>query len=242
MNAPTISTHEQQPPEKHYVMRSGWLRAAVLGANDGLLSTSSLMVGVAAAAAGSSQLIFTGVAGIAAGAMSMAAGEFVSVSSQTDSETADIERERLEIATDPDHERRELTAIYIRRGLSKDLAKEVGIVLSEQDALGAHMRDELGITETSMAHPVQAALASAASFTAGGLPPLLAVLFVPAASVLWVITIVAIIALAGLGAAGARAGGAKVLPSVIRVVLWGTIAMGVTAAVGHMFHAAVGQP
>jgi VIT1/CCC1 family predicted Fe2+/Mn2+ transporter len=236
MTASSTATGHSGHGESHFVTRIGWLRAAVLGANDGLLSTSSLMIGVAAAAASSSQIILTGVAGLAAGAMSMAAGEFVSVSSQADSEKADIERERLELEADPDHERRELTAIYIRRGLPKELAISVVDVLSERDALEAHTRDELGITETSTANPVQAALASAASFLAGGLPPLLVSVAFPGTSVLWAIAAVAIVTLALLGAAGARAGGAPVLPGVARVVLWGTLAMAVTAAVGHLFH------
>ncbi|WP_242149335.1 VIT family protein [Sphingomonas sp. BAUL-RG-20F-R05-02] len=226
--------------ETHFVTRIGWLRAAVLGANDGLLSTSSLMVGVAAAAAGSSQIILTGVAGIVAGAMSMAAGEYVSVSSQADSEKADIERERHELLADPEHERRELAAIYIKRGLPKPLAIEVVAALTVHDALEAHTRDELGITDTSTANPLQAAIASAGSFLAGGLPPLVTALLMPVAGVVWMIAVVAVVMLAVLGAAGARAGGAPVLPGVLRVVLLGSIAMAVTAGVGHVFHTAVG--
>lgn len=226
--------------ESHFVTRIGWLRAAVLGANDGLLSTSSLMVGVAAAAAEPSQIILTGVAGIVAGAMSMAAGEFVSVSSQADSEKADIERERIELEADPEHERRELTAIYIRRGLPKDLAAQVVDTLSERDALEAHTRDELGITDTSTANPLQAAIASAASFLAGGLPPLITALTVQANGILVAIAVVAVASLAVLGAAGARAGGAPMLPGILRVVIWGSIAMAVTAGVGRLFHTAVG--
>lgn len=239
MNLPSSNTSDPAP-EKHFVTRIGWLRAAVLGANDGLLSTSSLMVGVAAASAEASQLVLTGVAGIVAGAMSMAAGEYVSVSSQADSENADIARERAELAADPDHERRELTAIYIRRGLPKQLASEVVEALSARDALEAHTRDELGITGTSTANPVQAALASAAAFTVGGLPPLLTAVLAPATMVLWLIALVAIIMLAILGAAGARAGGAPIVPGVIRVVIWGVLAMAVTAAIGHLFHATIG--
>ena len=226
--------------ERHYVTRIGWLRAAVLGANDGLLSTSSLMVGVAAAAAGGSQLVLTGVAGIAAGAMSMAAGEYVSVSSQADSEKADIERERRELLRNPDQEREELVAIYMGRGLPRPLATEVVKVLSNRDALEAHSRDELGITEDSAANPTQAALASAVSFTVGGAPPLIAVLLTPGNHVLWSIVAVAIVTLALLGAAGARTGGAPVVPGVLRVVVFGTLAMAVTAGVGHLFHATVG--
>jgi VIT1/CCC1 family predicted Fe2+/Mn2+ transporter len=226
--------------ETHFVTRLGWLRAAVLGANDGLLSTSSLMVGVAAAAAGSSQIILTGVAGIVAGAMSMAAGEYVSVSSQADSEKADIERERLELAANPDHEGRELAAIYMQRGLPKALATEVVTTLTAHDALQAHVRDELGITDTSIANPLQAAFASAACFLGGGLPPLVTALVMPLHFVLWGIAVVAVVTLGVLGAAGARVGGAPVLPGILRVVLWGTIAMAVTAAVGHIFHTTIG--
>ena len=226
--------------ESHYVTRIGWLRAAVLGANDGLLSTSSLMVGVAAAAAGTSQIILTGVAGIVAGAMSMAAGEYVSVSSQADSEKADIERERLELEANPEHEQRELAAIYMKRGLPKALAVEVVAALSEHDALEAHTRDELGMTDTSTANPLQAAVASAACFLAGGLPPVLTALLVPASMILWAIAIVAVLTLGVLGAAGARTGGAPILPGVVRVMVWGSIAMAVTAGVGHVFHTTVG--
>lgn len=238
MTAAVIAAPSQH--ESHFVTRIGWLRAAVLGTNDGLLSTASLMVGVAAASAGSAQLILTGVAGIAAGAMSMAAGEYVSVSSQADSEKADIERERRELEADPAHERRELAAIYVARGLSDSLALDVVDALSARDALEAHTRDELGITDMSSANPVQAALASAASFTAGGLAPLLAALIVPATSVLLGIVAVAVVMLAFLGAAGARAGGAPLVPAIVRVVVWGSVAMAVTAGVGHLFHTAVG--
>jgi VIT1/CCC1 family predicted Fe2+/Mn2+ transporter len=240
LNADAKINSDHAHAEKHYVNRTGWLRAAVLGANDGLLSTSSLMVGVAAAAVSSSQLLLTGVAGIVAGAMSMAAGEYVSVSSQSDSEQADIERERNELAADPEHERRELTAIYVRRGLSKALAMDVVDALSNKDELEAHARDELGITEASTAHPIQAALASAASFVIGGLPPIIAVLLAPPHSVLWIMAVAAIITLAILGAAGARAGGAPIWRGVVRVTIWGSLAMAVTAGVGHLFRAPVG--
>jgi VIT1/CCC1 family predicted Fe2+/Mn2+ transporter len=227
------------PPEQHYVNRTGWLRAAVLGANDGLLSVASLLVGVSAASFERSQLLLTGVAGIVAGAMSMAAGEYVSVSSQADSEGADIERERRELEAHPEHEYRELTAIYIRRGLPKGLALQVADALSAHDKLEAHARDELGITEHSIAKPVQAALASAASFIAGGLAPLLTILLAPAAQSLPALIIVTILMLAALGAAGAKAGGAPLGPGTIRVVIWGSLAMAMTFAAGRLFHAAV---
>ena len=239
MVSPAKSKRRAIHKEGHYVNRTGWLRAAVLGANDGLLSTSSLMVGVAAAAVGPSQLLLTGVAGIVAGAMSMAAGEYVSVSSQADSEKADIEREKRELQANPEYESRELAAIYIRRGLPKALAVEVAEHLSKKDVLEAHARDELGIHDASSAKPVQAALASAASFVIGGAPAILAVLCVPSPMAIWAIVGVAIVTLAALGAAGARAGGAPTLPGVIRVVLWGSLAMAVTAGVGHLFHTPV---
>lgn len=239
MNA--SSTNASNPPaENHFVTRIGWLRAAVLGANDGLLSTSSLMVGVAAASAQASQLVLTGVAGIVAGAMSMAVGEYVSVSSQADSEKADIERERIELEADPDHERRELIAIYMRRGLTKQLAADVVEALTARDALEAHTRDELGITDTSTANPVQAALASAASFGIGGLPPLLTAMLAPADRVLWAMALVAIGMLGLLGATGAKIGGAPMMRGVVRVMIWGSLAMAVTATVGRLFHATAG--
>jgi VIT1/CCC1 family predicted Fe2+/Mn2+ transporter len=226
--------------EGHFLTRVGWLRAAVLGANDGLLSTASLMVGVAAAAPGSSQIVLTGVAGIAAGAMAMAAGEYVSVSSQADAEKSDVERERLEHLADPEHEKRELIGIYVDRGLPIALAEQVAHALSETDALAAHLRDELGISEHSIARPTQAAIASAAAFVAGGIIPLLAALFVAGASAIWAIVAVAIAALAVLGAAGAKAGGAPLAVAVTRVVIFGSLAMAITAGVGRIFHIATG--
>jgi len=226
-------------PEGHYVNRAGWLRAAVLGANDGLLSVASLMVGVSGASFERSQLLLTGVAGIVAGAMSMAAGEYVSVSSQADSEAADLAREKRELKEHPEHERRELAAIYIRRGLTKELAVKVADALSDHDKLAAHARDELGITEHSTARPVQAALASAASFVTGGLAPLLAVLFAPRSAELPVLVAVTIVALAMLGLAGAKAGGAHMMPAAMRVVIWGALAMAITFAAGRLFHATV---
>lgn len=211
----------------------------MLGANDGLLSVSSLLVGVSAASFERSQLLLTGVAGIVAGAMSMAAGEYVSVSSQADSETSDIDREKRELASHPEHEYRELTAIYIRRGLPKDLALQVATALSNHDKLEAHARDELGITEHSTARPVQAALASAGSFVTGGLAPLFTILLAPVGMSLPALVIVTILVLGGLGAAGARAGGAPLGPAAIRVIIWGSIAMAITFAAGRLFHATI---
>ena len=236
MNAPVPDAAHH---EEHYVTRTGWLRAAVLGANDGLLSVGSLLVGVSAASFDRAHLLLTGVAAIVAGAMSMAAGEYVSVSSQADSERADIERERKALKTDPASERKELAAIYVGRGLPQSLAEQVADALSAHDELEAHARDELGITETAAAKPVQAALASAASFVAGGLAPLLTVLIAPHAIVLWVLVAVTVITLAILGAAGARAGGAPIVPAAVRVVVWGSLAMAITAAAGRLFGANV---
>jgi VIT1/CCC1 family predicted Fe2+/Mn2+ transporter len=239
VTAPFSAPDKPDAPEQHYVTRTGWLRAAVLGANDGLLSVASLMVGVSGASFERSQLILTGVAGIVAGAMSMAAGEYVSVSSQADSEAADLAREARELKAHPEHEQRELAAIYIKRGLPKPLAVDVAEALMAHDKLEAHARDELGITEHSTAKPVQAALASAASFITGGLAPLVAVILTPAALALPLLVIVTILALAALGIAGAKAGGARPLPAAIRVVIWGTLAMAITFAAGKLFHATV---
>jgi vacuolar iron transporter family protein len=226
--------------ERHYLSRIGWLRAAVLGANDGLLSTSSLVVGVAAAAIATQQVVLTAVAGLVAGSMAMAAGEFVSVSSQADAEEADLARERGELADDPEQETRELTAIYIRRGLDHDLAEKVAVRLMEHDALGAHVRDELGIHEHSSARPVQAALASAAAFALGSVPPLLTAMFTPRTTLVPTVSVLALVVLSFLGAAGAKAGGAPVLRAVLRVVFWGALAMAVTAGVGRLFQVQVG--
>ena len=223
--------------EGHYVNRTGWLRAAVLGANDGLLSTGSLMAGVAAAAIAPSQLILTGVAGIVAGAMSMAAGEFVSVSSQADSERADRYREATALRENPHGELGELAEIYKQRGLDHGLAHEVARQLSENDALDAHMRDELGVTETGSARPFEAAIASAAAFVSGGMAPLAVAWFLPGAHVLVAIATVTVVMLAILGAAGAKAGGAPILRGTLRVIVFGAIAMGVTTLVGLQFHA-----
>ncbi|MBC7578255.1 VIT family protein [Tardiphaga sp.] len=221
--------------ENHLVSRIGWLRAAVLGANDGIISTASLIVGVASANASQSDVLLTGVAGLVAGAMSMAAGEYVSVSSQSDTEHADLERERRELATDPDFEREELAQVYIQRGVEDGLAREVARQLMVKDALGAHARDELGISEISTARPVQAALASAATFTIGALAPLLLVLVAPTAYLVPMVSAGALLFLCLLGAVGAKAGGAGLLLPTLRVAFWGALAMGLTAGIGAVF-------
>lgn len=222
-------------PERHRVSRIGWLRAAVLGANDGLVSTASLIVGVAAAEAGRGGILVARAAGLVAGAMSMAAGEYVSVSSQSDTEKADIARETAELAGDHDAEVDELAGIYAARGLEPDLARQVALQLMEKDALGAHARDELGISEISTARPVQAALTSALTFALGALPPLLLVLWAPLSGLILWVSATALAGLMGLGALGAIAGGANVGRSVIRVAFWGVIAMAATAGIGRMF-------
>jgi VIT1/CCC1 family predicted Fe2+/Mn2+ transporter len=221
--------------EKHRTHRIGWLRAAVLGENDGIVSTASLVLGVAAAEASSRNILIAGVAGLVAGAMSMAAGEFVSVSSQSDTEHADLERERKELAADPKHEHEELSAIYVKRGLEAGLATEVSAQLMKHDALGAHARDELGISETMTARPVQAAFASAGTFSVGAALPLLVVLVVPASALMWAVSLSSLLFLALLGSLAARAGGAPVMTSVIRVTFWGALAMALTAGVGALF-------
>ena len=221
--------------ERHRTHRIGWLRAAVLGANDGIVSTASLVLGVAAAGASSANILIAGVAGLVAGAMSMAAGEYVSVSSQADTERADLDRERKELATDPVHELAELTAIYVGRGLDATLAAEVAIQLTTHDALGTHARDELGISEVLAANPVQAALASAGTFAVGAALPLMIVLLVPASARMWAVSAGALLLLALLGSLAARAGGAAVLTAAIRVTFWGALAMALTAGVGALF-------
>jgi VIT1/CCC1 family predicted Fe2+/Mn2+ transporter len=221
--------------ERHRLKRVGWLRAAVLGANDGIVSTASLLVGVAAADASHSSLLTAGIAGAVAGAMSMAAGEYVSVSSQADSERADLARERSELETDDAGERRELMGIYIGRGLSHELAKRVADELMAHDALGAHARDELGITDLSIARPLQAAAASAASFTCGALLPLIVAAIVPPQSVLMAVPATALVFLASLGAIAARAGGAPIFTAAARVTFWGALAMAATAGIGELF-------
>ncbi|WP_408591106.1 VIT family protein [Novosphingobium sp.] len=221
--------------EKHLVERIGWLRAAVLGANDGILSTSSLILGVAIATPERDAILLTGVAGLVAGAMSMAAGEFVSVSSQADTEAADIRRESRELATMPGAEQEELAAIYRKRGLDPQLAEQVAVQMTAKDPLAAHLRDELGLVEHLAANPVQAGLSSAASFAVGAAQPLLVVALVPVAALLWAIPVSSLLFLAGLGAVGAQVGGAPVVKAVLRVVIWGAVAMGITAGIGHLF-------
>jgi VIT1/CCC1 family predicted Fe2+/Mn2+ transporter len=225
--------------ERHRTDRIGWLRAAVLGANDGIVSTASLVVGVAAAGATPGNVLMTGVAGLVAGAMSMAAGEYVSVHSQADTEQADVSRERAELAADPAAEERELTAIYVARGLEPGLARQVAGQLMAHDALGAHARDELGISESLSARPVQAALASAASFAAGAALPLAVVVLAPAAMLVASVSGTSLVFLAGLGAVAARAGGASALVGAWRVTFWGALAMAITAGVGAWFGAVV---
>lgn len=221
--------------ESHRVDRIGWLRAAVLGANDGLVSTASLVVGVASAASSHGAVLIAGVAGLAAGAMSMAAGEYVSVSSQSDTEKADLARERAELAGNHEAEVRELAAIYTSRGVKPDLATEVARQMMNHDALGAHARDELGISDITTARPIQAAITSALTFSAGAALPLIVAAFVPMAGLsLWVAGS-ALLGLAILGALGARAGGAPIGRSVVRVVFWGALAMAITAGVGSLF-------
>lgn len=221
--------------EKHRTHRVGWLRAAVLGANDGIVSTASLIVGVAAANANRAAILVAGVAGLVAGAMSMAAGEYVSVSSQSDTEKADLDRERDELARDADHEHAELAAIYVARGLEPELANQVATQLTAKDALEAHARDELGISSTMSARPVQAALASAGTFAVGAALPLLMVFVVPASSLVAAVTIGSLLFLAALGALAARVGGSPLGKSILRVTFWGALAMALTAAVGALF-------
>ena len=222
-------------PETHMVHRIGWLRAAVLGANDGLVSTASLVVGVAAAGSARPEIMVAGLAGLVAGAMSMAAGEYVSVSSQTDAEQADLARERRELAETPEAELDELTGIYVGRGLDESLARQVAVQLMQKDALGAHARDELGISETVMAHPVQAALVSAATFASGAVIPLLIAVLAPAGQITLIVVATALVALAVLGGLGAQAGGAGVVKGAVRVTFWGALAMAATAGVGMIF-------
>ncbi len=221
--------------DNHYIHRSNWLRAAVLGANDGIISISSLAIGVAAASSSRAPIVLATVAGLVAGALSMAAGEYVSVSSQTDTEKADIERERQELATMPEEELKILAQIYEQRGLKKETALLVATELMEQDALGAHVRDELGINEISQANPIQAALASGASFTIGGILPLLVILFAPVTGMEYWLYGCTIVFLAILGATSAKTGGSAIPKAILRIVVWGTIAMALSALVGYLF-------
>lgn len=230
---------KQKQLEKHYINRSNWLRAAVLGANDGILSTASLAVGVAAASVTREPIILAAVAGLVAGALSMAAGEYVSVSSQTDIEQADIAREKRELIDMPEIELKELAKIYEKRGVSKETALEVAKQLTAHDALDAHMRDELGISEMTLANPLQAAFASGASFTVGALLPVLVVLFAPLPYMIYFQYAFCIVFLAILGALAAKTGGSNVWKAVLRITFWGTAAMALTAAVGHLFNTTV---
>jgi len=225
--------------ENHLIERIGGLRAAVLGANDGLISTSSLIVGVAAATTASHDILIAGVAGLVAGAMSMAAGEYVSVSSQADTEEADMARERHELATQPEAELAELAAIYEQRGVAPDLARQVAEQMMSKNAFEAHARDELGLASHVMAKPVQAAITSAVTFATGAALPLIVALLAPTAMVAWAVSIACLIGLAALGAVGAFAGGASVWRPTIRVVFWGVVAMASTAAVGSLIGRAI---
>ncbi len=221
--------------ERHRTDRIGWLRAAVLGANDGIVSTASLILGVAAAHASHQTILITGVAGLVAGAMSMAAGEYVSVHSQADTEKADLEKERLELLNDADSELKELTAIYVHRGLDVSLAKQVAVQLTAHDALGTHARDELGISAAFSANPIQAALSSAASFAVGAALPLSVVLWFPERMLSWAVGLSALLFLALLGGIAAKSGGAKVFTGAFRVCFWGALAMLLTSLIGSLF-------
>lgn len=221
--------------EVHMVHRIGWLRAAVLGANDGLVSTASLVVGVAAAGSARPEILIAGLAGLVAGSMSMAAGEYVSVSSQTDAEQADLARERKELQEMPEAELDELTQIYVGRGLDAALARQVALQLTSHDPLGAHARDELGISETVTARPIQAALVSAATFAAGAILPLIVAIMVPPTQIALIVGITTLIGLATLGGIGASAGGAGLIKGALRVTFWGALAMAATSAVGMLF-------
>jgi vacuolar iron transporter family protein len=226
-------------PERHRTERIGWLRAAVLGANDGIVSTASLVVGVAAAGASQSNLLMAGTAGLVAGAMSMAAGEYVSVHSQSDTEKADLTRERAEHQADPTAELAELAGIYVTRGLQPELAKQVAVQLTAHDAMAAHARDELGISATWSARPVQAALSSAASFAVGAALPLAVTALVPTGALIVAVSTSSLFFLAALGAVSAHTGGASMLKGAWRVTFWGALAMAITAAAGALFGAAV---
>jgi vacuolar iron transporter family protein len=224
----------------HFITRSNWLRAAVLGANDGILSTASIAIGVAAASSTREPVILAAIAGLVAGALSMAAGEYVSVSSQTDVENSDIEREKQELEEMPEIELERLTEIYEKRGLKRETAIIVAKELTEKDALSAHVRDELGINEISQAKPVQAAFASGAAFTAGGILPFMVTLFLPLKSIEYSLYGLAILFLTILGALAAKTGGSSIPKAIIRITFWGTAAMGLTALVGYLFNVSVG--
>lgn len=225
--------------EAHYISRIGWLRAAVLGANDGIVSTASLIVGVAAAATSKSEIVVAGVAALIAGAMSMAAGEYVSVSSQADTERADVERERAEQVNQPEYELDELTEIYVQRGVDPELAREVARQMMAKDALGTHLRDELGISEVTTARPIRAALTSALTFSAGAAMPLAMVLVSPVKLLPWTVSMASLLFLALLGAVGAYTGGAPIGRAALRVTFWGAFAMALTAGIGALVGAAV---
>ena len=225
--------------EKHRTQHIGWLRAAVLGANDGIVSVASLIVGVAAAQTATNDIIIAGIAGLVAGAMSMAAGEYISVSSQADTEKADIEREKIELETDLESEKEELASIYKGRGLSSDLAEQVAEQLMEHDALGAHARDELGISEILAARPIQAALSSAATFAVGAAMPLISVLFFSPSFLILGVSITSLVCLALLGIFAAKIGGSPIIKAVLRVTFWGAFAMLVTAGIGSLFGIAI---
>lgn len=227
--------YESAHEELHYINRAGWLRAAVLGANDGIVSVASLIVGVAAADPSPRAVLIAGGAGLAAGAMSMAAGEYVSVSSQSDIEHADIAREKQALIDTPEEEEHELASIFESRGLSKGTAALVARELTEHDALEAHVREELGLSEVHTANPLQAALASGVTFSAAAAMPLLAAVLAPAGQIIPVVVVATLMSLAALGALGARAGGAPLLPATLRVLFWGAAAMAITAGVGHLF-------
>ena len=233
MSKETISIDNYM--DSHYIHRSNWLRAAVLGANDGIISVSSLAIGVAAASATRDPIILATVAGLVAGALSMAAGEYVSVSSQTDTEKADIEREKIELKEMPEEELNILAEIYVRRGLKKETAMQVALEFTEKDALAAHIRDELGLNEISQAKPIQAAFASGTAFTVGGILPLLVILFAPLKGMEYWLYGFNIVFLIILGTIAAKTGGSSVGKAVLRITIWGTIAMGLSALVGYLF-------
>lgn len=226
-------------PEVHHTHRVGWLRASVLGANDGIVSTASLIIGVSSSGASQNSVMVAGLAGLVAGAMSMAAGEYVSVSSQADTERADLTREAHELATEPERELTELVASYQDRGLEETLARQVAEALTAHDAIGTHAREELGISETTAARPVQAAFASAATFTVGAALPLAAAAMIAGTGQIIAVAVTALVFLAVLGALGARAGGAPMLIATARVTFWGALAMAVTALIGNVFGAAI---